>query len=98
MAIPAIGSSLPPLTTPIKPGGAAAAGTQPFADTLSRLAEKVSETGVAANDAVARMIDGSGDVHEAMIAIQQSDMTFQFAVQVKNKFVQAYQEIMRMPV
>ena len=58
----------------------------------------VEEKGAAANDAVSRMLDGSGDVHEAMIAIQQSDMTFQFAVQVKNKLVQAYQEIMRMPV
>jgi len=97
MAIHSIGSSLPPLSTPAKlaPAGS---GDQAFGDTLSRLAEKVSETGAAANDAVARMIDGTGDPHEAMIAIQQSDMTFQFAVQVKNKFVQAYQEIMRMPV
>ena len=71
---------------------------QPFADALSRVVNAVEEKGVAANDAVSRMLDGSGDVHEAMIAIQQSDMTFQFAVQVKNKLVQAYQEIMRMPV
>ena len=33
-----------------------------------------------------------------MIALQQADMTFQFSVQVRNKLVQAYQDIMRMPV
>jgi flagellar hook-basal body complex protein FliE len=59
---------------------------------------KVEQTGAAANDAVSRMLDGSGDVHDAMIALQQSDTTFQLAVQVRNKLVQAYQDIMRMPV
>jgi flagellar hook-basal body complex protein FliE len=98
MAITSIGSSLPSVATPARAGAAGAASGQPFGDTLSRLVDKVADTGGAANDAVARMIDGSGDVHEAMIAMQQSDMTFQFAVQVRNKLVQAYQEIMRMPV
>ena len=44
------------------------------------------------------MLDGSGDVHEAMIALQRADMTLQLTVQVRNKLVQAYQEIMRMPI
>ena len=44
------------------------------------------------------MLDGTGDVHDAMIALQRADMTLQFSVQVRNKLVQAYQEIMRMPV
>jgi flagellar hook-basal body complex protein FliE len=71
---------------------------QPFGDALSRLINKVEQSGAAANDAVSRMLDGSGDVHDAMIALQQSDTTFQLAVQVRNKLVQAYQDIMRMPV
>ncbi len=41
---------------------------------------------------------GSGDVHDAMIALQRADLTLQLTVQVRNKLVQAYQEIMRMPV
>jgi flagellar hook-basal body complex protein FliE len=44
------------------------------------------------------MIDGTGDVHEATIALQQADMMLQLTVQVRNKLVQAYQDIMRMPV
>ena len=38
------------------------------------------------------------DVHEAMIALQQAETTLQLTVQMRNKFVQAYQDIMRMPV
>jgi flagellar hook-basal body complex protein FliE len=37
-------------------------------------------------------------VHEAMIALQRAEMTLQLTVQVRNKLMQAYQEIMRMPV
>ena len=44
------------------------------------------------------MLDGTGDVHEAVIAMQRADTTLQLTVQVRNKLVQAYQEVMRMPV
>ncbi len=44
------------------------------------------------------MLDGSGDVHEAMIALQQAETNLELTVQMRNKIVQAYQDIMRMPV
>jgi flagellar hook-basal body complex protein FliE len=99
MAITSIGStgSFPQAIPAPKPQGPGGAGA-PFADALTRLVGSVESTGAQANDAVARMLDGTGDVHEAMIALQQADTTFQLAVQVRNKFVQAYQEIMRMPI
>jgi flagellar hook-basal body complex protein FliE len=88
------GAFAPPTIQPATPGSA----DQPFADALSRMVDKVEQSGAAANDAIGRMLDGSGDVHEAMIALQSADTTFQLAMQVRNKIVQAYQEIMRMPV
>jgi flagellar hook-basal body complex protein FliE len=69
-----------------------------FSDTLKQIVDKVETSNTAANDAVGRMLDGTGDVPEAMIALQTADLNFQLAVQVRNKFVQAYQDIMRMPV
>jgi flagellar hook-basal body complex protein FliE len=51
-----------------------------------------------ANQAVGKMLDGTGDVHEAMIALQRADTMLQLTVQVRNKLVQAYQDVMRMPV
>ena len=73
-------------------------GSTAFGDSLGRLLDSTNSSGGAANSAVGRMIDGSGDVHEAMIALQQADMMLQLTVQVRNKLVQAYQDIMRMPV
>jgi flagellar hook-basal body complex protein FliE len=44
------------------------------------------------------MLDGTGDVHEAMIALQRADTMLQLTVQIRNKLVQAYQDVMRMSV
>ena len=81
--------------TPRAPGQTPKQG---FSDSLTRLLGSVEATGHEANAAVTRMLDGSGDVHEAMIAMQRAEMTFQLTMQVRNKLVQAYQTIMRMPV
>lgn len=79
------------------PGGQAdAAGG--FAASLGRLVAATESAGAEANGAVSQMLDGTGDVHDAMIALQRADMTLQLTVQVRNKLVAAYQEIMRMPV
>jgi flagellar hook-basal body complex protein FliE len=78
--------------------GAKAAGGSSFGDSLAGLLASVDESAGAANDAVADMISGSGDVHEAMIALQRAETTLQLTVQVRNKLVQAYQDVMRMPI
>ncbi|MEW5981073.1 MAG: flagellar hook-basal body complex protein FliE [Acidobacteriota bacterium] len=69
-----------------------------FGDTLNRIMDRLESSNTTANDAIGRMLDGSGDVHEAMIALQRADLDLQLAVQVRNKLVQAYQDILRMPV
>lgn len=75
--------------------GASGAG---FTDALRNLLETVDGTTGAANTAVTKMIGGTGDVHEAMIALQRAEMTMQLTVQVRNKLVAAYQDVMRMPI
>jgi flagellar hook-basal body complex protein FliE len=69
-----------------------------FAQSLGRLVAAAETAGGDANAAVGRMLDGSGDVHEAMIALQRAEMSLQLTVQIRNKLVSAYQEIMRMPI
>ena len=64
----------------------------------SRLVGTVEDSHHSANAAVNGMLNGQLDVHDAMIALQRADLTLQFGVQVRNKLVNAYQEIMRMPV
>jgi flagellar hook-basal body complex protein FliE len=96
MAIDAIGSGLGQVLPSV--ASATGSGAEGFADSLGRLVNAVESTNAEANGAVGRMLDGSGDVHEAMIALQRADMTLQLTMQVRNKLVQAYQDIMRMPI
>ena len=69
-----------------------------FGQSLMNLVENVEHSGADANQAVSNMLDKSGDVHDAMIALQRAEMTLQLTVQIRNKLVQAYQDVMRMPV
>jgi flagellar hook-basal body complex protein FliE len=69
-----------------------------FASTLARVIEHVDASAATANAAVESMVTGEGDVHQAMIALQRAETALQVTVQVRNKLVQAYQDIMRMPV
>ena len=79
------------------PEGAGGVGST-FGQSLMNLVQDVEKSGADANTAVSNMIDKSGDVHDAMIALQRAEMTLQLTVQIRNKLVQAYQDIMRMPV
>jgi flagellar hook-basal body complex protein FliE len=87
-------------TSPTAPAAPATgdAGGQSFGASLSRLVGTVEESHDNANVAVNGMLEGQLDVHDAMIALQRADLTLQFGVQVRNKLMNAYQEIMRMPV
>ena len=80
----------------VDPGAKTAASS--FTDSLRQLVESVETSDAQANSAVNDMLTGQGDVHHAMIALQRSEMMMQLTVQVRNKLVSAYQDIMRMPM
>jgi flagellar hook-basal body complex protein FliE len=82
----------------MKPGIATGDGPGTFANSLERLVSAAETAGAQSNEAIVNMTDGTGDVHDAMIAMQRADLTLQLTVQIRNKLVNAYQEIMRMPV
>lgn len=92
--------SAPVLLTPGRaaPKAAASGAAAGFGDALQKLLASVDTSAGAANTAVADMIEGSGDVHDAMIALQRAQSTLELTIQMRNKLVQAYQDIMRMPI
>ncbi len=99
MAIDPITLSTPAsAVTPSTKTAQPAAGAAGFADTLGRLVNGVEASSAEANTAVAGMLNKTVDVHDAMIALQRADLSLQLTVQVRNKLVQAYQDIMRMPI
>lgn len=78
------------------PGAQAASGS--FNSSLKQLLEAVDDSAGEANNAVNGMVNGTGDVHHAMLALQKAETMLQLTVQIRNKLVQAYQDVMRIPV
>ncbi len=93
MQMDAMAASKPVTATP-------EVGTSSFADMLGQAVNKVSETQQAASQlATAFEIGKSGvDLTDVMISSQKASVSFQALTQVRNKLVQAYQDIMQMPV
>jgi flagellar hook-basal body complex protein FliE len=80
------------------PAAATAPAAGGFSAALGNLIASAEASASGANDAVSSMLQGTGDVHEAMIAMQKAQMTLELTVQVRNKLVQAYQDVMRMTI
>ena len=69
----------------------------PFSNLLTDAVAQVNTLESQARTTVAGLMTGSGvDVHQAMIATQKADMAFELALSVRNKAVQAYQQVMGM--
>jgi len=82
-------------------GAASAAGAQPqsFSSVLENAVQEVNSKMTAADTAKGQVLSGeTGNVHQAMIAVQESSVAFSLMVEVRNKLVESYQELMRMQV
>jgi flagellar hook-basal body complex protein FliE len=80
-------------------GAAKAAPVEDFSKFLGEMVDKVNQNQQAADKAVQGLVTGEAKgLHEVMIAVEKSSISFQFLAQVRNKALEAYQEIMRMPV
>jgi len=78
----------------------APAGGTDFAQILQNSIDQVNQTqqqaeGMAANFAAG---DGNANLHEVMISLQKANISFQEMVQVRNKLVSAYHDVMNMQV
>jgi flagellar hook-basal body complex protein FliE len=70
-----------------------------FADTLSSAVAQVNKAQVNADRAVEQLQTGEAkNLHEVMITMEKADISLRLMVQMRNKVVDAYQEIMRMQV
>jgi flagellar hook-basal body complex protein FliE len=82
----------PQLTAP----GSGSQGTS-FSDIMSGAINEVESSRSSANQSVEQFLSGDGDdLHSTILASQRADLEFQMFMQVRNKIVSAYQEVMKM--
>ncbi len=79
-----------------KPAQSEGAG---FADMLKRTLTEVNGLQVKADAAATNLVMGEAvDVHQVMIAVEQAKLSMQMTVQIRNKLIEAYQEVSRMQI
>lgn len=67
-----------------------------FKEILTQSIHDLNQELLKADQIAQEMILGEVDVHQAMIAIEQAHLTLRLMIQVRNKIISAYEEIMRM--
>ena len=92
--------SIPPIASPItSPITSPATGGAAFQSAFSDAISKVESFQNSARMSVDRFLSGEGEeLHQVAIKTQQAELSFDLFMQVRNKVISAYQEVMRMQV
>lgn len=73
--------------------------TSTFSELLEKSVEKVNSLQKQADAAIEDLVlSDNGDIVQTMIIMEKADVSFRLMTQIRNKIVQAYEEIMRMQV
>ena len=71
--------------------------TVSFGEVLKQSVNEVNRLQVAADSSIEALVSGKDkDIHGTMIAISKADLAFRMTLQIRNKVIEAYQEVMRM--
>jgi len=96
MQISGAGGSLPLRPTDTSAVSTAKSG---FGDIMKSTIEQVNQAQNKGNLAIEQLNTGKAEsLHEVMIAVEEADISLKMLVQMRNKALQAYEEVMRMQI
>ena len=74
-------------------------GGDSFSNVLGGFIQEVSDKQTAANNSVTGLLAGKNvSLHQTMISMEEASVSFQLMVEVRNRLLDSYQELMRMQV
>jgi len=88
-----------PVSPPMTEKGVSGQSQSSFGNILTTAMDRVNSLQLEADEAVNELAAGTQkDIHGTMIAIEKAEVSFKLMMQVRNKIIAAYEEIMRMHV
>ena len=85
--------------TPFPSSSVSSTGGSHFENMLGGLISDVAQKQAAAGSAVTGLLSGQNvSLHQAMISMEEANVSFQMMVEVRNRLLDGYQELMRMQV
>jgi flagellar hook-basal body complex protein FliE len=88
-------------TAMVQPGegfGANAGAASGFGALLERAVTGTVDAAKASDRATMEAISGSGDVTAVVTAVARAELALQTTVAIRDRVIQAYQDVMRMPI
>jgi flagellar hook-basal body complex protein FliE len=79
-------------------GNTAGSGSSTFAGSLKDAAQSAIQSLKASEQQSINGVAGNVDIRDVVLAVNNAEVTLQTAISVRDKVIQAYQEIMRMPI
>jgi len=74
-------------------------GNSGFLDLLEKGMKEVNDSSKEAEQSSMDLASGkSSNIHETMLAVTKAELGFNMMVQMRNKVIEAYQEVMRMQI
>lgn len=77
---------------------AATDGPNSFGAAITQALGQAVQTGHAADDQAMKALSGGGNLTDVVTALSHAEMTLQTATAIRDRVVQAYQDIMKMPI
>jgi flagellar hook-basal body complex protein FliE len=95
-SISSIGHLAPLGTDPLSLSSNTSKASSDFGSALKSSIEQVNQLQQSADQTVQQFLQGNGELHNVALATQRAEMAFDLGLQVRNKIVSAYQEVMKM--
>jgi len=97
MALPITPVRMPAGIPSLQPGGAAKSPAGSFQSVLSDAIGQVQQTQADSQSSIDKFLSGEDEeIHKVALQTQQAELSFDLFLQVRNKVISAYQEVMRM--
>ena len=97
LPISSIGSSTSGLPGVASAGAATGGGKLPFADLIKGLVQETNGQQAQVEDSVKQLVTGETDsIHDVVLTASQADLAFRLVMEVRDRLLSSYQEIMRM--
>ena len=89
---------MPSASAPKAGGTAGAGGPSSFGNLLNEAIQQVNDVEKGSQGELQKFLSNESDLHSVMISLEKADLSFQMMMQVRNKIVSAYQELMKSQV
>lgn len=74
-------------------------GQLPFADLIKGLVQQTDHQQISAQQGVEKLVTGETDsIHDVVLTASRADLAFRLMMEIRNRLIASYQEVMRMQV